>query len=243
MDRFLNIDTALQELAITVPRLLSIAVPQHSQTITCQRTWNPQAKTYTYHTHVAVPEVSAAALQTVSDLFFNAYRLQQHGWYSQFVRGEMYPLPNATTVGGEHQIGQGLFDFGVPALRCYHTLFSRVIPDTHTHVVALRTVNEPMPRMQGAKKVFLLPPSGDVFRLIDSTLHWHHICTTTGIQLLPGSLDRLLMNALRRFNLDRKERQTYLTEAEGFRQFVQTMDDNQSGDQGETDESMLLANN
>lgn len=232
-----TVAAARQELAVTVPLLLAMAqavAPSaappamaiaiaNTRPIRCQRYWNPLAKTFTYHTHVAVPAVAASTLDHVSTLFFNAYALQQHGWYSQFVRGAMYATEDTPrhATEGEHQLGQGYFDFGVPGLRCYHTLFSRLAPDANTRLVVLRTVDEPMPALQPAKTVYLLPPTGDVFTLEGNTLHWHHICTTTGIGLLPGALDRLFMNLLRYCGFDRQEQQTYLAEAEGFVQFVQ----------------------
>jgi len=62
-----------------------------------------------------------------------------------------------------------------------------------------------------------------VFSIDHAGLHWHHICTTSGVRLLPGVLDRWLMNALRATGLDGKERETYTTEAEAFIQFVKTL--------------------
>jgi hypothetical protein len=162
-------------------------------------------------------------VEHLSTLFFNAYSLQQHGWYSQFSSGAMWPLAFTPRVQGEHQLGQGYFDFGVGALRRYHVLFSRVRIDAQTHAVVLRSVEEDVPVLQASKQVFILPPTGDVFALDTAGLHWHHICTTTGVRLLPGVLDRWLMNALRATGLDHKERATYIAEAEAFTRFARTL--------------------
>ena len=222
-----TVDSALQELASTLTDLMQQARTLQSQETTsgirCHRRWNPAARTFTYHTHVVVPGIAAAAVEHLSTLFFNAYSLQQHGWYSQFSNGTMRPLAFTPDVHGEHQLGQGYFDFGVGALRRYHVLFSRVRSDAQTQAVVLRSVEEDVPVLQASKQVFILPPTGDVFALDAAGLHWHHICTTTGVRLLPGVLDRWLMNLLRATGLDHKERQTYITEAEAFTRFARTL--------------------
>ena len=219
--------TAVAEVPATLALLQWLVAhhaPQGIPGVHCQRLWNPLAGTYTYHTLVTVEGVHPPVLAAVSDLFFNAYALPQHGWYSQFVCGEMYPLDDADTAT-KHQLGQGYFDFGVGALRCYHTLFSRISPDANTRAVVLRTVASDaiaslMVPLRPGKQVYLLPPTGDVFTLEGTTLRWHHICTTTGVGLLPGALDRHVMNLLRACGLDTKERQTYMTEGEAFGRFV-----------------------
>jgi hypothetical protein len=227
-----TVASALQELDITLADLLQQArqlqALETKPGIRCHRHWNPAAKTFTYHTHVVVEGIAASAVEHLSTLFFNAYSLQQHGWYSQFSRGAMWPLAfmpevQGEQVQGEHQLGQGYFDFGVGALRRYHVLFSRIRIDTQTHAVVLRSVEEAVPALQASKQVFILPPTGDVFALDAAGLHWHHICTTSGVRLLPGVLDRWLMNALRATGLDHKERQTYIAEAEAFTRFVRTL--------------------
>lgn len=218
---------ALQELDATLAALLqqarTLQALETTPGIRCHRHWNSQAKTFTYHTHVVMAGIGAAAVEHLSTLFFNAYSLPQHGWYSQFSSGEMRPLACAPTVQGEHQLGQGYFDFGVGALRRYHVLFSRIRIDAQTHAVVLRSVEENVPVLQASKQVFILPPTGDVFALDAAGLHWHHICTTSGVRLLPGVLDRWLMNALRATGLDHKERQTYIAEAEAFTRFVRSL--------------------
>lgn len=223
----LSTDQALQELPTSLSWLTvqakKIQQQERKPGISCYRLWNPSAQTYTYHTHVVVPGISPSALTQLSELFFNAYTLQQHGWYSQFVSGVMMPLPFSTGMQGEHQLGQGYFDFGIGALRRYFLLFSKVSVDAQTHAVVLRSVEEVLPVLKPSKQVFILPPTGDIFSIDEAGLHWHHICTTSGVRLLPGVLDRWLMNALRAMRLDGKERETYTTEAEAFTRFVKTL--------------------
>jgi len=224
----ISVNQALQELQTTLADLLrhskTLALSDNANGISCQHYWNPTAKTFSYHTHVVVPNIKSTAIKMLSHLFFNAYTLQQHGWYSQFVSGTMTPMPFETEVAGEHQLGQGYFDFGVGALRRYHLLFSKIEVDTLTHAVVLRSVPENIQVLTPSRQVFILPPTGDVFSVDEAGLHWHHICTTSGVGLLPGVLDRWLMNVLRATGLDSKERDTYITEAEAFARFVKTLE-------------------
>ncbi len=192
--------------------------------ISCSSYWNPLHGTFTYHTHAIVDAFRPDKLDQVAQAFFNAYSLDRQGWYSQFVSGENVPLPSDVPVQPEgvprdHQIGQGYFDFGMATLRRYHTLISlrRNGPDAVS--VVLRSINHPF-ESQKSKKVFLLAPTGDHFVLEGGQLHWHHICTVTGIALLPGVSDKYLMNCLRRLGLDGKERKTYEEEAQSFIQFA-----------------------
>ena len=224
----ISINQALHELDTTLADLLqqpkTLSLSEHASGISCRHHWNPVAKTFSYHTHVVVPHINSTSLETLSHLFFNAYNLQQHGWYSQFVSGTITPLPFNTGVRGEHQLGQGYFDFGVGALRRYHLLFSKIQVDAKTHAVVLRSVPENIPVLTKSRQVFILPPTGDIFSIDEAGLHWHHICTTSGVRLLPGVLDRWMMNALRALRLDSKERKTYITEAEAFARFVKTLE-------------------
>lgn len=227
-----NLPAAVAELGATVPLLAWLA--EHAQEnstrtpIRCEKYWNPLARTYTYHTHTLVEGIDGALLETIAAQFFNAYALERQDWYSQFVGGAVYPLPAQPVFAGTHQLGEGYFDFGVSlkkgaGLRRYHTLFSQVSIDPQTIAVVLRTVNAELPTTRPARQVYLLPPTGDVFSVDAAGLHWHHICTTTGIGLLPEPFDRWLMNALRACGLDGKERDTYLDEAQGFIRHVEAM--------------------
>jgi hypothetical protein len=223
----ISINQCLQELDTTLADLLqqskTLSIAEHSGGISCRNYWNHATKTFSYHTHVVVPDVESQSLETLSHLFFNAYSLKQHGWYSQFVGGTIKPLPFHTDTRGEHQLGQGYFDFDVGALRRYHLLFSKIEVEAKTHAVVLRSVPENTPALTASRQVFILPPTGDIFSIDEAGLHWHHICTTSGVRLLPGLLDRWLMNALRACGLDSKERKTYITEAEAFARFVKTL--------------------
>ena len=161
------IDQALQELHSTLEDLLRQCrtpppAANHSG-ISCRHYWNPTARTFTYHTHVVVPDILSTKIEMLSHLFFNAYTLQQHGWYSQFVSGTMTSLPITTAVAGQHQLGQGYFDFGVGALRRYHLLFSKIDVDPLTRAVVLRSVPAQMPVLKPSRQVFILPPTGDIF--------------------------------------------------------------------------------
>ena len=109
------------------------------------------------------------------------------------------------------------------ALRRYHLLFSKIQVDAKIHAVVLRSVPEKITALTTSRQVFILPPTGDIFSIDEAGLHWHHICTTSGVRLLPGILDRWLMNALRAFGLDSKERKTYITEAEAFARFAKKL--------------------
>ena len=193
--------------------------------IACVSHWNPDYTTFTYHTHAVARNFKADSLEHLAKLFFNAYSLGKQEWYSQFVCGENHPLPKnikhtIDSTDRHYQIGQGYFDFGVPSLRHYHTLFSLKQFDEASAVLVLRSIDHPFQALRKSKKVYLLPPTGDYFSLKQGDLHWHHICTVTGIGLLPGTMDRFLMNTLRHLGLDKQERKTYREEARCFVEFA-----------------------
>lgn len=162
----ISVNQALQELDTTLADLLrqskTLALSDNASGISCRHYWNPTAKTFSYHTHVVVPNIKSTAIKMLSHLFFNAYTLQQHGWYSQFFSGTTAPLSFTTDTPGEHQLGQGYFDFGVGALRRYHLLFSKIEVDTLTRAVVLRSVPENIPVLKPSRQMFVLPPTGDV---------------------------------------------------------------------------------
>ena len=109
------------------------------------------------------------------------------------------------------------------ALQELDTTLADLLRQSKTHAVVLRSVPESIPALTVSRQVFILPPTGDIFSMGEAGLHWHHICTTSGVRLLPGILDRWLMNVLRASGLDSKERKTYITEAEAFARFVKTL--------------------
>ncbi|WP_197484230.1 hypothetical protein, partial [Halioglobus sp. HI00S01] len=61
-----------------------------------------------------------------------------------------------------------------------------------------------------------------VLHFENGRLHWHHICCTPGAGMLPGRLDRWLINAMRRTGLDCAERKTYRDEALKLRDWLDT---------------------
>lgn len=196
-----------------------------TSSVNCVSYWNPTCGTFTYHTHAVVESFGPGSVDRVASLFFNAYSLEKHDWYSQFVGGENRPLPEGLVARAgepsrEYQVGQGYFDFGVPKLRRYHILTSLRQTNPDTAAVVLRSIDHPFDQVRESKKVFLLAPTGDYFSLVNGNLHWHHICTVAGISLLPGRADRYLMNALRYLRMDVKERNTYNEEAQAFIRFA-----------------------
>lgn len=229
--RQLSIAEAIAEANAVEKILVSLSELQQAKPslnpINCLSYWNPLYGTFTYHTHTVVDNFGGKDLEKIAALFFNAYSLQKQDWYSQFVSGENKPLPKKVDSQNnimlrEQQIGQGYFDFGMPTLRHYHTLFSLRHISKNAVSIVLRSIDYPFEIKGKSKKVFLLAPTGDYFFLKEDQLYWHHICTVTGISLLPGVLDKYFMNCLRYLKLDSKERQTYKDEAKSFIQFAST---------------------
>ena len=227
----LSAEDAAREAPATCARLRAIAAaaPPVDPTLASVRVakaFDAATRTYTFHTHVFVPRAdSPAILARVSELFFRAYELERHGWYSQFLVGAAEAPPPG--LGGdaalEHAQGWGVFDLGLCALRAYHTLFSRHAGADGSVAIALRTVAAAAPPPRPATRVFLLPPTGDLFRAADGGLHWHHVCTVAGVRLLPGGADRVFMNALRASGLDSAERGTYAREGAAFVKYVSSL--------------------
>jgi hypothetical protein len=189
--------------------------------VTTLKTWCEPARTFTYHTHVAVPDVGRETLVQVSDTFFRAADLEEQPWYAQFRGGRSRPIDEVPVEGiSRQQFALSSFDVGLRAPRCYRQLVCEAAPRPDTRIVSLRSVDIDWPIPDGMVLAVTLEPSGDVFEWRDGHLHWHHICTTPGVGLLPGALDRWFLNTLRRFGLDAAERTTYREEAEGFRDWV-----------------------
>lgn len=190
-------------------------------TVTTLKSWRPQAKTFTYHTHVSVSSVDRALLDVVADTFFGAADLRRQPWYTQFQRGQSRALDHGPPEGIlRHQLALSTFDVGLKVPRCYRQLVADSAPRDDTRVVSLVSVDVDWTIPEGAVLALTLEPSGDVFEWQDGALHWHHICTTPGVGLLPGPPDRWLLNSLRWLGLDAAERKTYRDEAEGFLRWV-----------------------
>lgn len=228
---------AAREAPATCARLRAIAaaaapVDPARACVRVAKAFDAGARTYTFHTHVFVPGASSPTiLARVSELFFRAYELERHGWYSQFVEGKREEPPPGLSgeEGLEHALGWGVFDLGLCSLRAYHTLFSRHAGADGSVAIALRTVAAAAPPPRPSTRVFLLPPTGDLFRAADGGLHWHHVCTVAGVRLLPGGADRVFMNALRASGLDSAERGTYAREGAAFVAYVTSLIGKEAG--------------
>ena len=118
-------------------------------------------------------------------------------------------------------VAWGRFDLGLSKPRYYRQLVSLARPALTTSVIVARSVNEGPNLPPGAQLAFTQEPNGEVLHWQDDYLHWHHICCTPGAGLLPGRLDRWLINGLRRLGLDSAERKTYREEALQLRDWLQ----------------------
>ncbi len=209
---------AIAGIAARAPR-----VARGVDSVRVYKAWDAAARTHTFHTHVFVAGIppggrARALLARCAALFLDAYGMERHGWYQQFVGG--VPTRCEEAGGGAARAGWGLFDLGVGALRAYHTRFDAVARGDDAAAVVLRTVAAAEAPPRGATQVFLLPPTGDLFVLADGGLHWHHVCTVAGVRLLPGALDGALMTCLRSTGLVTEERGTYAREGATFARFV-----------------------
>lgn len=196
----------------------------NADSATTRKAWCENAETFTYHTHVTAPAGSPDSLEVVADTFYQAADLSDLPWYAQFRGGEVRPSDRPVPKGvTRHQLAQSYADVGLWRSRCYRMRVSDAAPRPAMRVVALRSVDVPWDPRPGSVLAQMLCPSGDVFQWDERLLHWHHIVTTPGIGLLPGKLDRWLLNGLRRFGLDQAERRTYREEAEAFVRWVASL--------------------
>ncbi len=222
-----DLHAALEREANHVAQLLALVDGFHDAhrvepgVVTTVRHWHAPARTFTYDTHIAVPDVARDSLDIVSDAFFRAAELDVQPWYEQFRGGESRSIVEPPPSGIErHQLAISTFDVSLKKPRCYRQLVCEASPRPETRVVSLCSVDVDWPTPDGTVLALTLEPSGDVFEWRDGLLHWHHICTTPGVGLLPGAADRWFLNSLRRVGLDSAERTTYRQEAEGFREWV-----------------------
>lgn len=221
-----NLDTAIREAPATGNTLYTLARQQreqrsHSYDYHTSRHWETSAGTYCYLTHIAAPNQSPERLDQVADIFFNAATLPSQPWYPQFLGGASAPVDTPPPAGIEqHQLTLGQFDLGLPTPRYYRQLVSVAKPDEQTAVIIARSVATGPTLPAGTRLAYTLVPNGEVLHWESGRLHWHHICCTPGAGLLPGRLDRWLINALRRTGLDGAERATYRQEAEHWRDWI-----------------------
>ena len=187
------------------------------------RCWNVDAGTYTYHTHTRVTCVKASTFQRVVDSFFSAASLAVQPWYPPFLYGtSVATLASATA--NRAAIIRPVFDFGVRKKHGYCQLLTEFLVSENCSVQVLRSVKTAEGVPAGITPAFTLSPTGDVFRWHENSLYWHHICTVSGVGLLPPTPERYVMNALRWMGLDHAERSAYRKEAEQFTAWVSGMD-------------------
>jgi len=216
----ISIHEAMDESVITADTLWVMAQQAESRdvgekAITVVRHWAAAARTYTYHTHVQVACADSNIFSKVADCFFHAASLVKQPWYSQFLRGQSLLLSPAK--GSERALlCIPEFDFGLGKTHSYRQLVNDFYPAENCHVLVLRSVNHALDFPPDTTLAFTLSPTGDVLHWRDGVLHWHHICTVSGVGMLPAGVERCVMNALRWLHLDQAERKTYREEAEAF---------------------------
>ena len=217
----LTCEQAALEAEHSIKTLLHIAqsIETHRADITTTTSWQADAKTYTYHTHVAIPDVPHRYLSMLAAVFSQAPALAKQPWYPQFMSGALAST-KTSTQGVNHQESLGMFDVGLGKPRHYCQLLSHQRVHAHTEVIALRSITPSLEEPSQSKRAYCLHPSGEVLNWENNTLHWHHICTTPGAALLPPTPDRWLINFLRTCKLDQAERKTYTTEATQLRRWL-----------------------
>ncbi|WP_188109671.1 hypothetical protein [Pseudohalioglobus sediminis] len=226
----ISVNEAVAGSPAHVDTLLAMAAHhrlQHRAADQCEtlRSWQPDAGTWCYATHIAVSGQAAGRLAWLADVFYHAAALPQHPWYPEFLGGCAEALSQSPPAGiARHQLCWGRFDLGLPAPRYYRQLVSLATPEAHTAVIAARSVDQGPALPDGARLAYTLPPNGEVLHFDAGLLHWHHICCTTGAAVLPGAADRWLINLMRRLGLDGAERDTYRREAEALRDWLQRPD-------------------
>ena len=222
----LSLQQATQQASTTSVRLMELASlhrTQHRQvnrhnTI---RHWETSARTFCYQTHIAIDGQDAQRLEWLTDVFFNAATLSSQPWYPQFLNGKVQELETSTTADiVKQQLTLGCFDLGMPTPRCYRQLVSLASPSEATRVIVARSVCDGPELPANTPLAYTLDPNGEVLHFENGRLHWHHICCTPGASVLPGHLDRWLINVLRGTGMGHAERKTYREEAERLRDWV-----------------------
>ncbi|AQA17151.1 hypothetical protein BST95_01880 [Halioglobus japonicus] len=226
--REVSVEQAIDDAPDASKRLCSLAA-QHRQNhreVNChdtRRHWQASAGTYCYQTHIAIEGQPHTRLDWLAGVFYNHASLPAHAWYPQFLGGKVQALAAPPATGIEqHQLAWGRFDLGLPTPRYYRQLLSLAQPQDNTWVIVARSVTTGPELPQAAKLAYTPDPNGEVLHFENGRLHWHHICCAPGAGMLPGRLDRWLINAMRRTGLDGAERKTYRDEALKLRDWLDT---------------------
>ncbi|MEE4661618.1 MAG: hypothetical protein V2J89_14200 [Halieaceae bacterium] len=225
----LTLDAAVTEAPENSEQLVALASAHrlaHPQAnhVDITRCWVPSAGTYCYQTHIAIAQQPDGRLDWLAEVFYNAASLPSHPWYPHFIEGKVQALGTPCAEGiAEHQLALGVFDLGLSTPRCYRQLVSLAMPSDATRVIVARSVDEGPAPPKDAKLVFTTSPNVEVLHFERGLLHWHHICCTPGAGILPGPLDRWLINALRKLGLDQAECNTYRNEAQQLRDWLAGM--------------------
>ncbi len=219
----LSLAQALSEAPTVMQRLLQMSVRAEKSPppdpVYTLRVWDAAAGTYTYHTHVRVPCQQRDMLVWLADCFFHASVLPSQPWYAAFLGGHAETLsPPSGALRACLNLPR--FDFGLGKVHGYRQCLSEFAPDACSRVLVLRSVLADAVFPQGTVPAYTLSPTGDVLRLTEGCLHWHHICTVGGVGLLPPRVETALMNTLRFLRLDAQERRAYRDEAESFIRWV-----------------------
>lgn len=186
------------------------------------RHWQADAGTFCYQTHIAITGQPRDRLDWLADILYNASTLPSQPWYTQFRGGASQAIDVEPPAGiDRHQLALGCFDLGMKAQRCYRQLVSLAWRDAATAVIVARSVPDGPAVPPGVRLAYTPAPNGEVLHWSDGCLHWHHVCCTPGAAMLPGALDRWLLNAMRRVGLDSAERATYRDEALAMRRWLQ----------------------
>jgi hypothetical protein len=186
------------------------------------RYWISSARTYCYHTHIAISGLAEERFEWVVQLFYAATELPRQPWYKQFLGGEGKACEERPAKGIEaHQLCLGRFDLGLGTPRAYRQLVSLNRPSGASAVIVARSVPEGPALPEHTKLAYTLDPNGEVLQWDGKYLHWHHICCTPGAALMAQPFDRYFINGLRILHLDGAERKTYREEAQTLRDWLQ----------------------
>ena len=224
-----SLDEAVAEAPLSFRAMHTMAQAmqqRHREIDRCrtERQWLSGLKSHVYHTHIAISGQHEGTLTRLTELFYHTASQPALPWYPAFLGGQSKAVSIAPGDGVEqHQLCWATFDLGLGQPRYYRQLLSLGYPDAATAVVVARSVDCGPVLPDSAILAYTLNPNGELLHwdAARQLLHWHHICCTPGASLLPGRLDRYLMNALRFCALDRAERRTYREEAESMRDWLQ----------------------